>query len=373
MGDGRKKIGRKWSIRLGLTGLISLVMASSKFLKSDTILIPTKELHFAILPRQRQLCLWRWGLPLVDYYTFQKQLKLVGGRINWWPPHVVYGHRAWLRRLSESYGQQLNFKWHSPHFEDTLASFPQIDIGQVEGAFVQGAGMFTTEDLIWGDGEHQWLPKGCLATRGPGFYKIPAPNDVPLDFNVHLLKVWQWLLLLVFDTFLWYNFVTFACARMRATHERFTPQRQSVNLRTSSVPQHSSQSRYLLLFWSQERLLIFHQLSYFLYLVFQDALRAVRQDNGKSSHFTLHSPATSERIRMAALDELATPFAKLGDPNSNPETYQPAKSLWRFHNQNVFQNNYTGNHAPRRSFVTFTCTWLNSSKMTYSAWIDWIE
>jgi len=69
------------------------------------------------------------------------------------------------------------------------SSNPQIDVGQVEGAFVQGAGMFTTEDLIWGDGEHKWLPKGCLATRGPGFYKIPAPNDVPLDFNVHLLKV----------------------------------------------------------------------------------------------------------------------------------------------------------------------------------------
>jgi len=61
---------------------------------------------------------------------------------------------------------------------------------------------------------------------------------------------------------------------------------------------------------------------------FQDALRAARKDNGKSkSHFTLHSPATSERIRMAALDALATPFAKLGDPNSNAETYQPAKSL----------------------------------------------
>lgn len=58
---------------------------------------------------------------------------------------------------------------------------PAIDIGQVEGAFVQGIGLFTLE-------ESHWSPKGVLFTRGPGMYKIPGFGDIPLDFRVHLLK-----------------------------------------------------------------------------------------------------------------------------------------------------------------------------------------
>lgn len=63
---------------------------------------------------------------------------------------------------------------------------PAIDIGQIEGAFVQGYGWSTMEELIWGDKDHPWVRQGMLFTRGPGTYKIPAFNDVPLDFRVHL-------------------------------------------------------------------------------------------------------------------------------------------------------------------------------------------
>ena len=46
---------------------------------------------------------------------------------------------------------------------------PAIDIGQIEGAFVQGQGLFTIEEL-------RYSPEGVLLTRGPGMYKMPGEN-----------------------------------------------------------------------------------------------------------------------------------------------------------------------------------------------------
>ena len=56
---------------------------------------------------------------------------------------------------------------------------PAIDIGQVEGGFVQGAGWLTTEELVWDDAGH-------LRTHAPSTYKIPACSDRPDIFNVAL-------------------------------------------------------------------------------------------------------------------------------------------------------------------------------------------
>ncbi|MCB1995390.1 MAG: molybdopterin-dependent oxidoreductase, partial [Rhodoferax sp.] len=56
---------------------------------------------------------------------------------------------------------------------------PAIDIGQIEGAFVQGMGWLTTEELVWN-------ARGELATRAPSTYKIPTAADVPEHFHVHL-------------------------------------------------------------------------------------------------------------------------------------------------------------------------------------------
>jgi xanthine dehydrogenase large subunit len=57
---------------------------------------------------------------------------------------------------------------------------PAIDIGQIEGAFIQGMGWLTTEELIWGE-------DGRLQTNNPASYKIPAIGDTPPEFNVELL------------------------------------------------------------------------------------------------------------------------------------------------------------------------------------------
>jgi len=56
---------------------------------------------------------------------------------------------------------------------------PALDLGQIEGGYVQGAGWLTTEELIWDD-------KGRLRTHAPSTYKIPACGDRPDVFNVAL-------------------------------------------------------------------------------------------------------------------------------------------------------------------------------------------
>jgi len=59
---------------------------------------------------------------------------------------------------------------------------PALDIGQVEGAFVQGLGWLTMEELVW-------HPKtGALSTHAPSTYKIPTANDSPPDFRVALYE-----------------------------------------------------------------------------------------------------------------------------------------------------------------------------------------
>jgi len=56
---------------------------------------------------------------------------------------------------------------------------PALDIGQIEGAFIQGMGWLTTEELVWDK-------KGRLATHAPSTYKIPTAGDVPPRFTVDL-------------------------------------------------------------------------------------------------------------------------------------------------------------------------------------------
>ncbi|MEU9234338.1 xanthine dehydrogenase molybdopterin binding subunit [Streptomyces subrutilus] len=63
---------------------------------------------------------------------------------------------------------------------------PMIDIGQVEGGFVQGAGWLTLEDLRWdsGDGPN----RGRLLTQAASTYKLPSFSEMPEEFNVRLLE-----------------------------------------------------------------------------------------------------------------------------------------------------------------------------------------
>jgi len=133
---------------------------------------------------------------------------------------------------------------------------PALDIGQIEGAFTQGMGWTTTEELMWGDADHKWVqPPGRLHTSGPGTYKIPAFNDVPREFNVRLMS--------------------------------------GVD---NKVAVHSSKAVGEPPFF----------LGAAVFFAIREAVGAARAQHASSTaHFTLYSPATSERIRMACADRFA--------------------------------------------------------------------
>ena len=57
---------------------------------------------------------------------------------------------------------------------------PAIDMGQVEGAFTQGLGLFTMEECVF-------LRDGTMHSVGPRTYKIPGCSDIPIELNVTLL------------------------------------------------------------------------------------------------------------------------------------------------------------------------------------------
>ncbi|KAK5046620.1 hypothetical protein LTR84_007381 [Exophiala bonariae] len=125
---------------------------------------------------------------------------------------------------------------------------PAIDYGQIEGAFVQGQGLFTMEESLW-------TRSGQLFTRGPGTYKIPGFSDIPQEFNVSFLQGVSW------------------------RHLRSIQSSKGVG----EPP----------LFLGAAVL-----------FALRDALLSARKDNDVKEHLTFDSPATAERIRLAAGDSI---------------------------------------------------------------------
>jgi xanthine dehydrogenase large subunit len=73
---------------------------------------------------------------------------------------------------------------HADLLHDVGSSLnPAIDIGQVEGGFIQGMGWLTMEELVW----HPTT--GLLTTHAPSTYKIPTANDCPTEFRTELFGV----------------------------------------------------------------------------------------------------------------------------------------------------------------------------------------
>jgi xanthine dehydrogenase large subunit len=58
---------------------------------------------------------------------------------------------------------------------------PALELGQIEGGFVQGQGWLTMEEV-------NWKPNGQITTISPSTYKIPASSDIPKIFNVEIFK-----------------------------------------------------------------------------------------------------------------------------------------------------------------------------------------
>uniref|UniRef100_A0A4W4HGA0 xanthine dehydrogenase n=1 Tax=Electrophorus electricus TaxID=8005 RepID=A0A4W4HGA0_ELEEL len=137
---------------------------------------------------------------------------------------------------------------------------PALDIGQVEGAFMQGVGLFTLEEL-------RYSSQGYLYTRGPGMYKIPAFGDIPTELKVSLLR--------------------------DAPNEKAIFSSKAVG----EPPLFLAAS---------------------VFYAIKDAITAARAESGLIGPFRLDSPATPERIRNACEDK----FTKLCPP-PEPGTYTP--------------------------------------------------
>ncbi|KAE8682949.1 Xanthine dehydrogenase 1 [Hibiscus syriacus] len=134
---------------------------------------------------------------------------------------------------------------------------PAIDVGQVEGAFIQGLGWVALEELKWGDASLKWIQPGCLYTCGPGTYKIPSLNDIPFKFNVSLLK---------------------GHPNVKVIHS---------SKAVGEPPFFMASS---------------------VFFAIKDAILAARAETGHTGWFPLDNPAIPERIRMVCLDEFTAPF-----------------------------------------------------------------
>ncbi|MEO5697925.1 MAG: xanthine dehydrogenase molybdopterin binding subunit, partial [Burkholderiaceae bacterium] len=110
-----------------------------------------------------------------------------------WDKEKMFGHPfyyfAYGAAVSEVVVDTLTGEWkllRADILHDAGQSLnPAVDIGQIEGAFIQGMGWLTMEELVWhpNDGSAK---AGLLTTHAPSTYKIPTANDCPPVFNVRL-------------------------------------------------------------------------------------------------------------------------------------------------------------------------------------------
>jgi len=156
--------------------------------------------------------------------------------------------------------------------------YPAIDIGQIEGDFTQGFGMFTMEELVWGDEQHKWVRPGHLFTTGPGAYKLPSFNDVPLDMRITLLSQAR-------------NPFTIHSSKAVGEPPLFLG---------ASV-----------LFAAKEAISAFR-----------------REELGIMGPFQLNSPCTPERLRMACADDIAARYISNNKSRGAGAHYFQAKGSW---------------------------------------------
>jgi xanthine dehydrogenase large subunit len=145
---------------------------------ADTVFVNGQEIPFGELVAKAYLArtqLWSDG-----YYATPG--------LHWDPKTMTgrpFSYFAYGAAVSEVIVDTLTGEWkllRADALYDAGKSLnPAIDIGQVEGAFIQGMGWLTLEEL-W------WDAAGTLKTHAPSTYKIPAISDCPEDFRVRLFE-----------------------------------------------------------------------------------------------------------------------------------------------------------------------------------------
>jgi len=151
--------------------------ASTVRFANDQVTVNGRTIPFSALVAQAYLDrvqLWSDGFYATPGLSWDKD-KMFGR------PFYYYAYGA---AVSEVIVDTLTGEWkllRADILHDAGRSLnPAVDIGQVEGAFIQGMGWLTTEELVW----HP--QSGLLTTHAPSTYKIPTANDCPPVFNVQL-------------------------------------------------------------------------------------------------------------------------------------------------------------------------------------------
>ncbi|XP_059609596.1 xanthine dehydrogenase [Phlebotomus argentipes] len=142
---------------------------------------------------------------------------------------------------------------------------PAIDIGQIEGAFMQGYGLFTLEEMVY-------AADGTLLSRGPGAYKLPGFADIPAEFNVSLLS---------------------GAPNPKAVYS---------SKAVGEPPLFSAAS---------------------VFFAIKEAIAAARSHENLGPNFPLTSPATAARIRMACQDKFTRKFAEPQQGSFKPWNVMP--------------------------------------------------
>ncbi|KAF7243723.1 Aldehyde oxidase 1 [Varanus komodoensis] len=264
----------KWCIPRDIT-LVAVHLAGTDNVEVDLLSRHMSTFHeWELDPQTCDHLFHRWGFPDIDLFAtrqnrakdaFEQSINLsVTGYFRGYEANMdwekgeghpfeyfIYGAACTEVEIDCLTGDHKNIK--TDIVMDIGRSInPAVDIGQIEGAFVQGIGLYTMEEL-------KFSPEGVLCTRGPDQYKIPAVCDIPEHFSVSLL----------------------------------TSSQQTTAIYSSKGLGESA------LF-----------LGCSVFFAIWDAVAAVRKERGLSADFKLNSPLTSERIRMACTDQFTAMIAK---------------------------------------------------------------
>ncbi|KAK6953825.1 hypothetical protein Daesc_003787 [Daldinia eschscholtzii] len=195
---------------------------------------------------------YKWGNykdPLPMYYYFTQGVAITEAELD-----LLTGDHTVLRTdIMMDVGRSIN---------------PSIDYGQIEGAFVQGQGLFTMEESLW-------TREGEIFTKGPGTYKIPGFSDIPQIFNVSMLR-----------------------------HDSDGNAISWKHLRSIQSSKGIGEPPLFL--------------GSTVFFALREAVKAAREMNGVTEPLVLDAPATAEKLRLAVGDELvkrAVVVPKKGESN----------------------------------------------------------
>ncbi|KAG4440065.1 hypothetical protein IFR05_004458 [Cadophora sp. M221] len=199
--------------------------------------------HAAYLERVNLVASGFWKMPRIGYVWGNYDMKTVkpmyyyftqGVAVSEVELDVLTGSHTVLRTdIKMDIGRSIN---------------PAIDYGQIEGAFIQGLGLYTMEESLW-------TQSGQLFTRGPGTYKIPGFSDIPQEFNVNFLQGVDW-------------------SSLRSIQSSKGVGEPPLFLGATVL------------------------------FALREAVRSARRENGVEEPLVMDSPATAERLRLLVGDEI---------------------------------------------------------------------